>query len=181
MFYRLCNIANAFTLMRVALTPFIVGAIVHRNWQAALILFVVAAASDMFDGFFARLLHQESDFGAMLDPVADKIMMISVFGALVVTLAFPLWFVVLFAVRELILLGGGLWQAVYFPSVRVTPLWLGKLTMGAQMVTGVLVLSNALGLSFFSEGPFIVATAVLGVLSGLQYLARAFFMATKRV
>ena len=61
------------TLTRIFLSPFIVAAIYTRLWTIACALFILASATDYFDGYFARLYNQESELGRILDPVADKI------------------------------------------------------------------------------------------------------------
>lgn len=171
----LLSLSNLISYIRIALVPFIVVAIINHDWTRALAFFVPAALSDMFDGLTARYLKEESTFGAFLDPLADKILMMSVFGALVIALPdFPRWFLVLFACRELIIVCGGLWQTYYYPAKPVSPLLIGKITMAAQMVTVGAVLWKVMGGTVFLPPSWcITMTAGLGVISGVAYIARA--------
>ena len=104
------NIAIFITLSRILLTPVVVFLMVKNVWCAALILFFIAAVTDLLDGFVARRLHQTSKFGQILDPIADKILMGCVMGAMLWLQAkSPILKMVLFflLIKELILLAGG--------------------------------------------------------------------------
>lgn len=98
------------TFLRILLTPFIVGKIFCQQWLYASILFFIAAITDFLDGFIARRFNQETQLGKMLDPVADKILLTSVFVALgFVQLAqsVPVWFLLFLLGKELLLIVGG--------------------------------------------------------------------------
>lgn len=171
---KLFSFSNALTALRIVLAPFIAFFIIQKAWESALILFVVAALSDIFDGLVARWMKEETSFGAVLDPAADKILMLSVFGALVSSLSFPRWFLWLFAGREVILLVGGWWQMRRFPHEPITPLRIGKVTTGAQMATVAVVLINVLlGQVVIPAELFIRGTALLGIFSCIAYAMRA--------
>jgi cardiolipin synthase len=96
----LFNLPNALTLTRVAIVPFVV--LFARNGQpnAAGILATLAALTDFFDGRLARGLNRTSALGSILDPVSDKIMVISLFGLLALTGVLPTWIFVLSTVRN---------------------------------------------------------------------------------
>lgn len=103
---------------------------VESSWQKAFWFFVLAASTDIIDGFLARLLHMRTFVGACLDAFADKLLIVSCFA----TLAFiktplftiPRWFVLLILCKELILIAGSL--IIYFlkGSVEIKPTILGK-------------------------------------------------------
>lgn len=124
------------TLMRIGLIPFLVRAIIYQQWWTAAILFVVAAITDVLDGHLAREWGMESDFGACLDPVADKLLIISCYATLVFfpvsDLPLPLWFLLIVLAKELILLVGAFYFALVKGVVRIRPTYLGKLTMVVQ-------------------------------------------------
>src|SRR5690349_20790870 len=91
------TIPTLFTILRIVLVPIIVGAMVAGWWGCAFLFFVVACLTDVIDGLLARLLNEKTLFGAFLDPIADKLLLISCFFTLafVTTPLFliPRWFV----------------------------------------------------------------------------------------
>ena len=111
------TLATLFTLMRIVLTPFIVISMVAQQWGIAFFLFLIAASTDIVDGNLARFFNAKTFLGAVLDPIADKVLLLSVFF----TLAFvqsplfniPLWFVFLVLLRELILISGSCFLFFY--------------------------------------------------------------------
>lgn len=131
------TLSTMITLLRVALTPFIVGAMSYGMWGIAFVLFVIASVSDMADGYFARTWNEQTFLGACLDPLADKTLLISVF----ITLAFthvlpfgvPLWFVGLVLFRELVIVCGFIFIYTQKKAIEVTPSWLGKWATALQM------------------------------------------------
>lgn len=131
------TIPTVFTLIRIFLTPFIIGAMIANDWGLAFGLFLTACITDTVDGSLARYLHAKTFLGACLDPIGDKLLILSVFF----TLAFvktplfviPLWFVLLVLCKELILVFGALFLFIRKGHLEVQPTMLGKLTTVAQM------------------------------------------------
>ncbi|MCK5633268.1 CDP-alcohol phosphatidyltransferase family protein [bacterium] len=131
------TISTLFTIGRIVLTPFIVVAMIFGSWGAAFWLFVVSSSFDIVDGNLARILNQQTFLGACLDPIADKILLISCFA----TLAFvqsplfsvPLWFVLLVLFKELIVFTGALTIYCKKGHLEVRPTILGKATTVAQV------------------------------------------------
>lgn len=129
---RRLTVPTVLTLMRIALAPFIVGAMINNCWNVAFFLFVCASVTDVADGFLARLRNEQTFLGACLDPIADKILLLSIFF----TLAFiktplfhiPLWFVLLVLVREMIIVGGALLMYAFNKKIKINPTLLGKMT-----------------------------------------------------
>lgn len=124
------------TLIRIALVPCIVIAMIYHAWQLAFWLFITAAITDILDGLFARWLNDHTFLGAVLDPLADKLLILSVFF----TLAFvqsplftiPLWFVILVLVKEIIQVCGAVVVYILNGHLIIAPTRLGKVTMAAQ-------------------------------------------------
>lgn len=120
------------TLARLALVPFIVWAMVASCWMVALVLFMIAALTDMLDGNLARSRNEQTILGACLDPLADKVLLLSCF----ITLAFvpsplftiPLWFVLLLLLKDLILVSGVFTIYARSGVVAVRPTKFGKAT-----------------------------------------------------
>lgn len=115
------------------------------DWQrwCAIALFVVAAASDGLDGYIARRYHQRSLLGVLLDPLADKGLLL----AGIITLAFsnwgyefPLWFPVLVVARDVIVVAGAIALQFLNGTVRVRPRWTGKVATVLQMIAIALVM-----------------------------------------
>ncbi len=173
------TIPNGITLLRIALTPFFVLATVSSNHRLALALFVVAGLSDAVDGLLARLLRMRSLIGTYLDPIADKLLLVSAFVALTVqepgSVRIPLWLTVMALSRDILIvlvalllyLGAGVRQ--FPPSV-----W-GKVTTFVEVLTvGLVLVANA----FAIMPPWLLpilyyAALVLIIISGLDYVRRA--------
>jgi cardiolipin synthase len=138
-------------------------------------VFVVAGVTDLLDGLIARLGHQQTTLGAMLDPVADKILLMSSFVALTWTrlaVTIPAWLTVTTLSRDAIIVlivavvNLTMGRRVFYPSV-----W-GKLCTASQLVTvGVVLLLNAFSLEFAGLQWIFRVTLVLTVGSALHYVA----------
>jgi len=181
----LLNVPNLVTFSRIVLIPLIVGifyvpddwlSFSNRNLIAAAV-FIVAAITDWLDGFLARRLNQMSAFGAFLDPVADKLIVV---GALVVLLALarvdPLVALIIVG-REIAISALREWMAVIGQGKSVAVAFIGKLKTVTQMVAIPLLLYHdpLLGLvdSQWLGTLLISVAAVLTVVSMLYYLRRA--------
>ncbi len=131
------TLSTAITFMRVVLIPFIIGSMVTGYWGAAFVLFVIAALTDLLDGNLARLLDEKTFLGACLDPVADKLLLLSCFFTLAFVqsplFSIPLWFVLLVLCRELILISGIIILFLLDGHIQVRPTLFGKLTTVVQM------------------------------------------------
>ena len=119
-------------------TPFIVYSIFHRLWAAAFTLFVIAALTDVLDGYFARLLQEPTVLGTWLDPLADKCLLLSTFSALgfvhFPSLGVPPWFVLLVVIRESVLILGVLTLVLMRRPLVISPTIWGKSTTFFQIL-----------------------------------------------
>ncbi|MFZ5954381.1 MAG: CDP-alcohol phosphatidyltransferase family protein [Candidatus Dependentiae bacterium] len=118
------------TLSRIALTPFIVMNMLAGTWGIAVFLFAIASITDMLDGLLARLRNEHTELGACLDPIADKILLLSCFTTLAFikgfSLGIPAWFACLIITKELlILVGSGLLFCIN-TRFQARPTLLGK-------------------------------------------------------
>ena len=131
------TLSTLFTLGRIALTPFIVCAMIAGQWGAAFWLFVVASSFDIIDGNLARLLNEQTFLGACLDPIADKILLVSCFATLAFVqsplFSIPLWFVLLVLCKDLIIIFGSVSIFWFKGHLEVNPTFLGKATTVAQV------------------------------------------------
>jgi cardiolipin synthase len=169
------TLANQLTLLRMALTPVLIVLIASDQVVWAFIVFVTAGITDLLDGVIARRGHQLTTLGAMLDPVADKLLLGSCYVALTWTsglfVHIPVWLTVIILSRDaiivttVVIVNLTIGQRVFPPSA------LGKLCTGSQVVTAGLVLL----LNCVREAPAMMtyvfgATAVLTVVSALHYV-----------
>ena len=173
------NIPNALTLLRLLLIPVFLVASLRGMFLTALVLFVAAAVTDIFDGLIARRLNQRSRLGAILDPAADKTMLI--FGYLYYTLApnvwlrIPGWLTFTVFARDFLII---LFAYLLYTRIRVKrfpPSVAGKISTLLQAVTlGAVIGANAFlpGLAWFAELMFRVALLIT-LFSGSGYIRRA--------
>ena len=169
------TIANQLTILRMALAPLLVILVLARELQWALVVFVVAGATDLLDGIIARVGRQQTTLGAMLDPVADKVLLSASFVALTwaagLRLSIPLWLTVVTLSRDAIILASvtivnlTLGRRVFYPTL------LGKLCTGSQLLTvGVVLLCNALDTVSPAVHYLFVLTLALTVASAIHYV-----------
>ncbi|HYS56049.1 MAG TPA: CDP-alcohol phosphatidyltransferase family protein [Thermoanaerobaculia bacterium] len=174
------TIPNLLTLLRLILIPVFLFASFRGMFLAALILFVTAAVTDIFDGLIARRLNQRSRLGAILDPAADKIML--VFGYLYYTLApnlpmvrIPGWLTFAVFVRDFLIM---MFAYLLYTRVRVNkfpPSTAGKISTVLQAVTlGAVIGANAFVPRLLSFAELMFGIALLATLiSGGDYIRRA--------
>lgn len=158
------------TISRMIMAPFIVRAVEMQQWGIATGLFVVAATTDMLDGFVARLWQQQSRLGSYIDPIADKYLMLSCYYSLVEARVLPLWFLIGICIKECILLAAGALMACMH-ALPMIPLWVGKGSMLMQVlfVFGIF-LTHAWGFSYVLSTGFI-ALIFIGALLPLVHYA----------
>jgi len=170
------NLPNTLTLIRILAIPFFLTLLSSRFYLEALIVFVISGLTDALDGAVARMMSQQTWLGTYLDPVADKLLVMSSFVTLGLMGAIPPWFAVLVVCRDVIIIGG--YAMIYFlvaERLEVQPSAIGKLNTCFQLVTVGVVLALLHAPQFLSpalqEGA-IVGTALTTVVSGSQYIYR---------
>ena len=165
------NLPNLLSLFRLCLTAFFILAMTYQRYTLALVLFVAQAISDLLDGFFARMMHKKTDLGAWLDPIADKVMLVSSYLVFGFQQIIPFWVVAIVLLRDIVVLLGFI--GLHLASYRMvpSPSTLGKATTLLQMVTILYLLWS--GTREF-QIYFFYATAGLTILSGLQYIVLGF-------
>ncbi len=134
---------NLITILRILLTAPFVWTLLHGHYGVALALFVVAGVSDGVDGFLAKHFDWISRLGAILDPIADKLLLISAYLSLGWLHRLPWWLVALVLLRDLVIVVGA--AAYYFVVGRfaMAPLVSSKINTFAQIVLVVMVLWGA--------------------------------------
>ncbi len=161
------SIPNLITLARILLVPVIIWAITSGQMAIAFILFLGAGVSDAVDGFLAKRFGMASDIGRYLDPLADKVLIVSIYVALGVTGAIPRWLVILVVSRDILILGGILLAWFVDHPIAVKPVMVSKLNTAAQILFAGLVLAM-LG---FGIGAEWLLTAVMAVVAVLTLLS----------
>lgn len=134
------QLPNLITLSRFALAPALVLALNDGNYMLALVIFVVAGFSDGLDGFIAKRFNYQSRLGAILDPAADKILLVSSYVMLTVLQHLPVWLVIVVAFRDLLIVGGYLVYTSMYGPVQMRPSALSKFNTFMQIALVVAVL-----------------------------------------
>ena len=136
------SIPNIITLGRILLVPFIVWAIASNQMEIAFAIFIVAGVSDAVDGFLAKNFNMTSELGALLDPVADKALLVSIYVALGIWGAVPRWIVILVVSRDIMIVGAVIVSWLYGKPIPMKPLMVSKLNTVAQVAFAALVLGS---------------------------------------
>jgi cardiolipin synthase len=178
MISQLRSAPNLLTLLRLVFVPFAVIAVLKGRYGWALAIFVVAGISDGLDGLLARLLEQKTTLGQYLDPIADKLLLSTMFLVLFATHKIPLTVTVLVFSRDIIIVI--ICSLLYASGAMKTfrPSWLGKANTVAQIATVLLVLLHEINGSFWIAKARQLGfnlTGALTVLSGVHYLVRVAF------
>jgi len=141
------SIPNLITLARILLVPVVVWAIASNQMLFAFLLFAAAGVSDAVDGFLAKRFGMASELGAYLDPLADKVLIVSIYVSLGIVDALPRWLVILVVSRDLLIVGGVLFSWLLGKPVSVKPHPVSKANTAAQLLLVGLVLAT-LGFRF---------------------------------
>ena len=136
------SIPNIITLGRIILVPVIVWAIASNQMEIAFALFVIAGVSDAVDGFLAKRFNMASELGALLDPLADKALLVSIYVALGIGGAVPRWIVILVVSRDIMIVGAVIVSWLFDKPVPMKPLMVSKLNTVAQVAFAALVLAS---------------------------------------
>ena len=119
------HIPNILTIMRFIFIPIILNFIFKGNYILGIVFFTISGLTDVLDGFIARKFNLVSNFGKLMDPLADKLTQISVLAALVSVKIIPVWILAIVVLKELIMVVGA--SFLYGKDVVVYSKWYGKL------------------------------------------------------
>jgi cardiolipin synthase len=173
------TLANLLTLSRMVIVPFFLAAFIDGRMGLALLLFLIAGMTDLVDGTVARMFSRPSKWGAMLDPIADKLLVQSCFISLGIIGALPWWFVGLALFRDIVIMGG----IVYLRSTKARLPYraaiISKITTAFQIAVAVLAMFSLWRPGFQALGTGVetwtqwalYATALLILVSGLNYVS----------
>lgn len=169
------NPANAVTVGRLLMVGPLVWLIATERLQAAFWLFLAAGLSDAIDGYIAKHFNARTDFGAYLDPLADKILLNGIYVSLAIIDWVPVWLAILVISRDLLIVVGVIIIQRRHPVFRARPLFAGKLNTFAQILLVAFVLAHTgtfLELAALID-PLIVTVALTTTLSGAGYAMQA--------
>lgn len=170
------TLANQLTILRICLVPALVILVVYGYFGWALVVFAIAGITDALDGLFARIRHERTHLGTILDPLADKLLVTSLLIVLsvpspVLVVRIPAWIAILSISRD-----AGILLAVLVYNLAVArrsfpPSFLGKTTTIAHLATLLWVLGcNYRGADHPFTAYLLGATVALVLLSGVHYL-----------
>jgi len=134
---------NAISIMRIVLIAPILLYIVQGRYGLALLLFFVAGFSDGVDGFLAKRYDWHTRIGALLDPIADKLLVGGTFITLVIVGLVPAWIAILVIVRDVVIVGGATAYNFLVKPVEGEPTRISKLNTALQLLFVVFILSRA--------------------------------------
>ncbi|OQX09636.1 MAG: hypothetical protein BWK80_46690 [Desulfobacteraceae bacterium IS3] len=168
------NIPNILSLSRILLTPLFVICLQRGMFSVALLVFAVAGISDALDGLFARCFNQKTVLGAYLDPIADKILLMSAFVSLAVLKIIPGWLAVIVISRDIVIVAGFAVSEITNINIEVRPSFVSKCTTLIQLFTVFFTLLNSESLIYMKaeliEKILYWLTACLTIISGLHYI-----------
>jgi cardiolipin synthase len=161
--------------------PVTVYVILEGYLEAAFWIFVIAAASDALDGYLAKQLDAVSEIGAYLDPLADKALLVGAYVALAQADHIATWLVFLVVFRDMVIIGGALLFHTVTQSLKMTPLFISKVTTVVQLaLVGVVLAELGLGLRLtFVSGALVYIVAVTTFISGAAYVYKWGAMAVR--
>jgi cardiolipin synthase len=164
------TVANLLTISRILLTPVLVWLLLDNRLKAALAVFFLAGMTDGLDGLVARVFHQKSKLGAYLDPLADKLLLVTCFVLLAFLGLIPRWLAIIAVSRDVFILLGLAMLLFNRVKLEIKPVALSKATTGFELLSVLTVLCSP----FFTlpEWGYLLLfalTALFCLLSGVQY------------
>ena len=164
--------ANFITFLRFLMVPAVIYMLLLGQMLPAFVIFVIAGLSDGVDGFVARHFDQQSELGAYLDPIADKLLLVSVFVMLAILDYLPQWLVVLVVSRDVLIVLAVLVSSMIAQPVGMNPILVSKANTAMQIALVSLVLAElAFNIGFGDLRTILIyLVAILTILSAAAYL-----------
>jgi len=174
------TIPNIISILRLVTIPFFLMAMVYGHYALGVWIFIASGISDALDGAIARFFHQRSELGAFLDPMADKLMMTTVYITLALPNiglphAIPVWLPILTIGRDVVIVLFALLMSLQGSVTKFPPSWPGKFTTFFQIVfaSGALIQNAYDCLPDLFVASLLWLTVFFTVYSGVHYLWRA--------
>lgn len=171
------NLPNSITIIRIFLVPVLVFCILEQKPFWALFVFITASITDGLDGYIARVYHLKTKLGAFLDPLADKLLLLSSYILLALLGRVPLWLSQVVVARDMVILVGILCLFLTEKKIEFSPSMLGKMTTFVQLATIFMVLvSDAYPSITETLWPLYVLNLFVTLVSCVHYLYLGFKM-----
>lgn len=169
---KLSYIPNLICVARILLVGPIVVALWLGRFDAAIVMFVAAGLSDGLDGYLARRFNWRTRLGSVLDPLADKLLMICAFMTMTLLQLIPAWLAVAVVARDLVILGGSFAYNFLVGPLQGEPSRVSKINTFLQLIYVFAVMLRAAGLAIPPEPLNVLAVLVLAtvVISGVDYV-----------
>jgi cardiolipin synthase len=166
------QLPNLITVSRIALAPVLILLLKDLEYTTALIVFAVAGISDGLDGWLAKRLKATTRVGAILDPAADKILLLSAYVMLTVLGHIPFWLMLSVAFRDLLIVGGYIAYTSVVGPVNMQPSYLSKFNTFMQITLIIVLLtSQATGISWSLVNDLLIyAVLATTIASGAHYI-----------
>ncbi|HUW98701.1 MAG TPA: CDP-alcohol phosphatidyltransferase family protein [Acidiferrobacter sp.] len=166
------QLPNMITVLRMALAPLLILVLKDHRYLGALEVFLIAGISDGLDGYIAKRFDCATLLGAILDPAADKILLVSTYVMLALQDLVPFWLVLVVAFRDLLIVGGYLVYTSLYGPVQLRPSRISKLNTFMQILLVVFILTEQ---AFAFQLVYVQILLIFGVLvttvaSGGHYL-----------
>ncbi len=168
------QIPNAITLLRILLVIPIMVLLAQRQYGPVLVLFFIAGVSDGLDGYLARRFCWHTRLGSILDPLADKFMLVGTFLLLGWDGLMPWWLVGLVILRDVLIVGGATAYHYCCQSLTMEPTLISKVNTVLQIMLGLVIIVAAMGswIPTWVVTSMIVLVTVSTVWSGIDYVWR---------
>jgi len=160
------QLPNFLTLLRIVMVPVVVVLLNAHEYSYALLVFTLAGVTDGLDGWIAKKYQLESALGAMLDPIADKLLLVSTYTMLAVLGDIPFWLLILVIFRDLVIVGGYWILVALDKKAEIQPILVSKLNTLFQILLVVLVLVNQSGWMMLEN--LIIVTIVMVVVTSIS-------------
>lgn len=168
------QIPNILTIFRFILIPFIVLNLVYDSYIAAFIIFTISGLTDILDGFIARKFNFITNFGKLIDPLADKCTQIITLGTLAIKDIIPMWIIIIVVLKEFIMVAGA--SFLYGKELVVSSRWYGRL---ATVLFYIAIVCSLFIKQFdfsFDFSIYIYYLALISTIFSLIMYIKAFYM-----
>jgi cardiolipin synthase len=166
------NVPNAITILRIMFVPLLAYLLLHGEYRAAIWVLLVAGLTDALDGLIARRFNLCTDLGAVLDPLADKLLIITSVLALAWVRLLPGWLAIVIVARDMIIIGGATAYYLRAGQLHMNPSLPSKLNTFVQICMVLLILGRAAGMvKAASWLPVLFGCALFTtIFSGIHYI-----------
>ena len=169
--FKVQYIPNLITITRILFLPYLVWMLFHQQFERSLLLMLFIGVSDGLDGFLARRYHWETKLGGYLDPIADKIMLVSVYVTFAVLNWIPWWLAAIIVARDAVLLLGAFSYHLVTKQLQMEPLLISKVNTFMQILLAVsLIYSQVNPLNPQLLNAMMAVTLCTTIASGIGYV-----------